>query len=264
LKKRVIVKIGGSFITDKNKIESLKEDRVRKIAREIVAAVQTGEVSLLLTHGAGSYGHIAAKNYNAQQGKHPEFGWKAFYEIRQDMTRMNLKLLKLFAEEGLFPITIQPSAIAMARKGKLNFMDTRNIRFLLDSDQVPLIHGDIILDEKQGFTIASTEEQIQKLCEYIFFHKIVLISDVPGVLDEEGNVIPEINHSNFSQIIDQLGGSAGQDVTGGMRSKVEQIYQLIKQNNSSTKAFIVSGESGYGRIAEVILGETAMGTMLRY
>ena len=263
LKKRVIVKIGGSFITDKNKPESLKEDRVRKIAQEIAAAVQTGKVGLLLTHGAGSYGHIAAKQFNAQHGKHPEFGWHAFYQIRQDMARLNLMLLNLFAEEGLFPVTIQPSAISLARKGKLQFMDTRNIRFLLDSDQIPLLHGDIVLDEKQGFTIASTEDQIQKLSEYLLFHLIVLISDVPGVLDRNGEVIPVIDRGNFSQVIDQLGGSAGQDVTGGMRSKVEQIYQLV-QKNPTTRAVIVSGESEPGNLTRVILGETVIGTMLRY
>jgi len=263
LKKRVIVKIGGSFITDKNKPESLQEDRVRKIAREIADAVQTGEVSLLLTHGAGSYGHIAAKRYDAQRGKHPEFGWKAFYEIRQDMSRMNLRLLQLFGEEGLFPITIQPSAIIMARSGKIQNVDTRNIRFLMDSNQIPLIHGDIVLDEKQGFTIASTEDQIQMLNDYIFFHRIILISDVQGVLDSDGKVIPKIDRDNYTQIIQQLGGSAGLDVTGGMRSKVEQIYQIIK-NNASTKAFIISGESETGIIAKTILGEIETETIICY
>lgn len=261
MKKRVMVKIGGSFITDKNQPDSLKENRVRKIAREITTAIQLGKVSLLLSHGAGSYGHIAAKQYQAQQGSHPHFGWQAFYQIRQDMMKMNLRILQLCAEEGLFPITIQPSAIAMARKGKLIYMDTRNIRFLLDSDQVPLIHGDIVLDENQDFTIASTEDQIRKLSEYIFFHRIVMISDVPGVLDNEGNVIPQIDHNNYSQILDQLGGSAGLDVTGGMRSKVEQVYQII-QKNPSTQAFIISGDSGPGVMTSSILGEGKNGTMI--
>jgi len=263
LKKRVIVKIGGSFITDKKQPESLKEDRVRTIAREIAAAVGSGKVSLLLTHGAGSYGHIAAKEYQAQNGSHPHFGWQAFYQIRQDMTKLNLRILQLCAEEGLFPITVQPSAIAMARNGKLSFMDTRNIRFLLDSDQIPLIHGDIVLDEKLDFTIASTEDQIQKLSEYIFFQRVVLISDVPGVFDSEGKVIREINRSNFSQIIDHLGGSAGLDVTGGMRSKVEQIFCLV-QDNPSTQAHIISGDSEPGIISNAILGDASAGTLIRY
>ncbi|MCU0644937.1 MAG: isopentenyl phosphate kinase [bacterium] len=263
MKKRVIVKIGGSFITDKKQPESLQEDRVRTIAREIVAAVGSGKVSLLLTHGAGSYGHIAAKEYQAQNGSHPHFGWQAFYQIRQDMTKMNLRILQLCAEEGLFPITVQPSAIAMARNGKLSFMDTRNIRFLLDSDQIPLIHGDIVLDEKLDFTIASTEDQIQKLSDYIFFHRIVLISDVPGVFDAEGKVIREINRTNFSQIIDHLGGSAGLDVTGGMRSKVEQIFRLV-QDNPATQAFIIAGDLEPGMIARTIAGDACPGTLLRY
>jgi isopentenyl phosphate kinase len=263
LKKRVIVKIGGSFITDKNQPESLKADRVRKIAREIAAAVGSRKVSLLLTHGAGSYGHIAAKLYQAKQGSNPHFGWLAFYQIRQDMMKMNLRILQLCAEEGLFPITVQPSAIAMARSGKLYFMDTRSIRFLLDSDQIPLLHGDIVLDEKQDFTIASTEDQIQRLSDYIFFHRIVLISDVPGVLDAEGKVIPIIDRKNYAQIIDQLGGSAGLDVTGGMKSKVEQIYHLI-QNNPSIQAVIISGDSEPGAIASSILGEGKNGTMICY
>lgn len=263
LKKRVIVKIGGSFITDKNQQESLKEDRVRKIAREVAVAVQSGRVSLLLTHGAGSYGHIAAKEYQAKQGSHPHFGWQAFYQIRQDMMKMNLRILQLCAEEALFPITIQPSAIASARNGKVSFMDTRNIRFLLESDQIPLIHGDIVLDEKLDFTIASTEDQIQKLSEYIFFHRVVLISDVPGVFDGEGNVIQTINRSNYSQIIDHLGGSAGLDVTGGMRSKVEQVFHLV-QDNPSTQAHIISGDSEPGAISNAILGENSIGTLICY
>ncbi len=263
LKKRVIVKIGGSFITDKTKPESLKEDRVRKVARELVAAVRSGQVSLLLTHGAGSYGHIAAQNYRAQEGSNPQFGWQAFYQIRQDMIKMNLRILQLCAGEGLFPITVQPSAIAMAQDGKLQFMDTRAIRFLLDSDQIPLVHGDIVLDEKQDFTIASTEDQIRKLSDYIFFHRIVLISDVPGVLDAEGKVIPVIDQRNYASIIEQLGGSAGLDVTGGMRSKVEQIYHLI-QENPNIQAVIISGDSEPGVIAEAILGEGNHGTLIRY
>lgn len=263
MKKRVIVKIGGSFVTDKNQPESLKEDRVRAIAREIVSAMASGNISLLLTHGAGSYGHIAAKEYQAKLGSNPQFGWQAFYQIRQDMIKMNLRMLQLFAEEGLFPITVQPSAIAMARNGRLSFIDTRNIRFLLDSDQIPLLHGDIVLDDKLDFTIASTEDQIQKLSDYIFFHRVVLISDVPGVLDSAGTVIPEINRSNFSQIIDHLGGSAGLDVTGGMRSKVEQIFRLV-QDNPSVQAQIISGDAEAGSIAKAIQGENRIGTLICY
>jgi len=261
LKTRVIVKIGGSFITDKNKPESLNEDHVRRVAREILFALKSEQISLVLSHGAGSYGHIAAEKYEAQKGRHRHWNWQGFYEIRQSMIRMNLRLLQIFGEEGLFPVTIQPSAIAMARSGKIYFIDTRIIRLLLEAGQIPFIHGDIIIDESQGFTIASTEEQISQLSEYISFRRIVLISDVPGVLDSDGNVIPQIDKKNYSQIIDHLGGSAGADVTGGMKSKVDRIFQIVKKN-SFTTAFILSGNSEPGIITKTILGEHIQGTKI--
>lgn len=261
LKKKVIVKIGGSFITNKNEPESLIEEHVRKVAREIASAVQSDEISLILSHGAGSYGHIAAEKYAAQSGRHSKWLWQGFYEIRESMIRMNLRLLQIFGEEGLFPITVQPSAIATARGGKISYIDTRIIRLLLDADQIPLIHGDIIVDERQGFTIASTEEQIAQLCEYISFHRIVLISDVAGVLDTDGHVIPQISAKNYTRIIANLGGSAGADVTGGMRSKVEQIFQIVKKNPLTT-ATILSGHSEPGIIADTILGNYVQGTKI--
>jgi len=261
LKTKVIVKLGGSFITDKNKPESLNEHNVRTIAREILTAWKTQQISLILSHGAGSYGHMAAEKYSAKKGRHPQWRWQAFYEIRESMIRMNLRMLHIFMEEGLYPITVQPSAIATARAGKLNFIDTRIIRLLLESDQIPLIHGDIIADESQGFTIASTEDQIAQLNEYMSFRRIVLISDVPGVLDSAGQVIPRIDQNNYSQIIAHLGGSAGADVTGGMKTKVERMVQIIAES-SLTQAFILSGNSDVGIIARTILGEHIQGTII--
>ncbi|MFZ5515167.1 MAG: isopentenyl phosphate kinase [Candidatus Zhuqueibacterota bacterium] len=261
MKTKVIVKIGGSFITDKNKPESLNEENVRTVAREILSAWQSQQISLILSHGAGSYGHMAAEKYSAKKGRHPQWRWAAFYEIRESMIRMNLRLLQIFRDEGLFPITVQPSAIATARAGKLNFIDTRIIRLLLDADQIPLIHGDIIVDESQGFTIASTEDQIAQLNEYMSFRRIVLISDVPGVLDSAGQVIPRIDHKSYTQIIAHLGGSAGADVTGGMKSKVGQMIQLVTES-SLTTAIILSGRSDAGVIARTILGEHIQGTII--
>lgn len=260
MKSKVIVKLGGSFLTNKKKAHSLKENHVRKIAREIRKTLNS-DIHLVLGHGAGSYGHIAAKKYNAQQGIHPQSGWEAYYLIRQDMIRMNLKLLELFADENLHPVTIQPSAILMASNGKIDSIKMDTITALLNFNQIPLIHGDIILDKKQGFTIASTEEQISLLHKHLQFDRIILISDVDGVLDDNGEIIPIINSQNYSDILKHLSGSAGEDVTGGMRSKVEEIFALIK-NTPKSEAHIISGYSKEGLISKAILGEANIGTKI--
>ena len=94
-------KIGGSYLTDKQNKKRLFEDRIQKIAQAIRLARAECEFELVLAHGAGSFGHIIAKQLNAQQGAHPEHGWKAYYQIRQDMVDMNNCLLVLKIHQKL-------------------------------------------------------------------------------------------------------------------------------------------------------------------
>jgi isopentenyl phosphate kinase len=259
---RLFIKIGGSFLTDKTKVDSLNEDRVRTIAQAISLARQEKEFQLVLGHGAGAYGHIQAKQLTAQQGIHPEFGWQAFYRIRKDMAMMNARFLQLCNEQDLFPITIQPSAIITALGGEIISIHTRVIRKLLDYQQIPLIHGDIVVDEKQGFTIASTEELLTALAQTIHFDRVVMISDVPGVLDGDGRVIPIINYENRTHIMAHLNGSQGIDVTGGMKSKVEQLFALIDARHFPTAVITTCNGDDSQSLAAALIGKNHSGTII--
>lgn len=263
LKKRMFIKIGGSFITDKTTPDSFKEDRVRSIARAIYKFREIMDAwDIVLAHGAGAYGHIKAKLYNAQNGIHPEFGWRAFYQIRQDMTRMNLTFVQICMEEKLFPITIQPSAIMTASAGHVKSLDATVIRRLLDFGQIPVLHGDIVADDTQGFTIASTEDILTALVDDLHFDSVVMISDVPGVLDDRGQVIPEINPENYDEIIMHLKGAKGADVTGGMRGKVQQLYQLIRAGKFDS-ARIISSDDNPQFLLDVLTNRKQAGTVIR-
>ena len=261
MNKRIFLKIGGSYITDKTRSESLLENRIRLIARAVSEAISESSLELVLAHGAGSYGHIKAKQYQAQKGVHPQFGWKGFYEIRQDMMRMNLRLIQICAEENFFPITVQPSAIISAKNGKIVSMFNDIIKSLLKSAQIPILHGDIIFDENQGFTIASTEDILAFLSKSISFDRVLMISDVPGVLNAQKEVIPHIHSKNYNEIIRYLKGGKGADVTGGMRNKVEQLFSLIRIGNIQ-QAVITSAKSDLTELKRVIIGEVTSGTLI--
>ena len=261
MKERVFIKIGGSYITDKTKPDSLHENRIRKIALAISQILNEADLDLILAHGAGSYGHIKAKQYQAPKGIHPEFGWQAFYQIRQDMMHMNLRFIQLCAAEKLFPITVQPSAIIVAKRGKIISINSNIIKQLLELGQIPLIHGDIVIDELQGFTIASTEDILFLLSQSLPLHRVIMISDVPGVLDAQEEIIPVINRDNYNNVMAYLGAAKGVDVTGGMKKKVEQLYSLIRHNKIN-KAYILSCESNLIDFKNAITGQMKHGTMI--
>ncbi|MDP7545201.1 MAG: hypothetical protein QGG31_05450, partial [Anaerolineales bacterium] len=57
--KLVYLKLGGSLITDKHDERTPQRSTLRRLAREIVAGMeQRPHISLLIGHGAGSFGHI--------------------------------------------------------------------------------------------------------------------------------------------------------------------------------------------------------------
>jgi isopentenyl phosphate kinase len=73
-------------------------------------------------------------------------------------------------------------------------------------------------------------------------------------------LIPEINIDNFGEVIPSLGGSAATDVTGGMASKVQQNFDLVKKV-PGLEAQIFSGEEP-GKLERALAGER-LGTVLR-
>ena len=73
---------------------------------------------------------------------------------------------------------------------------------------------------------------------------LLLAGEVPGVLDEAGNVIPLITAANFDDIKPVLGGSRGTDVTGGMVSKVKSMLALVESQPSLTIRILSGLEAG--------------------
>ncbi|MBI5210219.1 MAG: hypothetical protein HY927_09645 [Elusimicrobia bacterium] len=263
---RVFVKLGGSFVTEKAVAETLAGKRIVQAAKVIRTAIDEARagrrsIAMVLAHGAGSFGHILAKRYDAVRGIHPQQGWEGFYKIRESMARMNLLFNQHCNQGGLFPVTVQPSAIAQTDDGNVVRLDIHNIRDLLRQGQIPLIHGDIVPDLKRGFTIASTEALLKALGQEMRFDRVVMVADTDGVLDDQGGTIPWIDSRSINQVLARLGGSKAPDVTGGMRKKVECLFNLVAAGKT-TEARIIGGTSDLDNLRHSILGTGGGGTLI--
>jgi isopentenyl phosphate kinase len=61
----IVLKIGGSVVTDKNQASTPRPEQIRRIAAEI----KEGKSSkLVLIHGAGSFGHHQAREFGLKSG----------------------------------------------------------------------------------------------------------------------------------------------------------------------------------------------------
>lgn len=65
----VFLKLGGSLITDKTRPRTVRLDTLKRLCAEIASARKHDpNLQLLLGHGSGSFGHVAAKKYKTREG----------------------------------------------------------------------------------------------------------------------------------------------------------------------------------------------------
>lgn len=242
----VFLKLGGSLITDKNQEETVHQDVIRRAAREVRSALDRNpDLRLLLGHGSGSFGHFVAQRYGLLEAGPPN--WRGYAETGAAAARLNRLVTDIFLAEGVPVVSIQPSASACCQDGALIGMETEPIELVLHHGLVPLVYGDVALDEVRGCTIISTEQVFAYLAERLEPTRIVLAGEVEGVFtadplrDESAQLIPEISRQNFAQVEQMLAGSHGVDVTGGMLTKVRIMYALVREH-PELKVQLISGQ----------------------
>lgn len=255
------VKLGGSLITDKTQPYTPKRDVIARLAEEVRAALDAQpDLSLLLGHGSGSFGHWAAEPYGTEKGVVTPAQWRGYAEVAAAAARLNRIVTDTFLSAGVPVLSLQPSASARCRDGEVIDLSLRPIRETLSKGLVPLVYGDVALDDVRGGTIASTEDLFVYLTGALHPLRIILLSRVPGVLDREGEAISRITPESYPRWRDVLSDAHGVDVTGGMADKVARMVNLV-QRFPELKVHILTGTQP-GLLRRVLLGQADAGTAI--
>ncbi|MBP6297707.1 MAG: uridylate kinase [Anaerolineae bacterium] len=229
-----LVKLGGSLITDKRVEQSFHADVAERIAHEIATALRSTPQPIIIGHGSGSFGHFAAHRHGTIDGVSSPGQWRGFAEVAMVAADLNTLMARVLWAAGVPVWRIQPSASMLARDGIPQEMSLNAVKTGLTSGLVPLVYGDVGLDEVRGGTIISTESLFTFFASALPVTRILLVGEVPGVLDSTGHVIPRITPSTFSEARSSISGSRGTDVTGGMLTKVSDMLALVEANPSLT------------------------------
>jgi isopentenyl phosphate kinase len=262
----IFLKLGGSLITDKTRVEHAHTRTLQRLARETKTAREARpDLQLVLGHGSGSFGHVAAKMHGTREGVKDRAGWLGYAEVAAAAARLNQIVTDIFVAEGVPVVSVPPSTSARCEDGKLFYLDTFVMRTLLESQLVPLVQGDVALDNVRGATIVSTEDVFIYLVREFRPTHILLAGEVAGVFEHAemtGAIIPVITPANVAQYAAALGGSHGTDVTGGMVDKVQQMLDVVK-HYPTIEARIFSG-APRGNVQRLLIDpSTPIGTAIR-
>ncbi len=228
----IFLKLGGSLLTDKTGVEALRVDILSRVADEIAAArAAAPSLRLVLGHGSGSFGHVAAARHGTRAGVGSAGQWAGFAEVCDAAARLNRHVVAALLAAGVPAIGLPPSSSAVVADGRIIRMATTPIAAALAAGIVPVVFGDVAFDTIRGGTIVSTEEVMEYLSGVLQPSWLLLAGETAGVFDIDGTLIPQLTIDNLPAYLPALGGSRGTDVTGGMAAKVRAMLELTQAHD---------------------------------
>lgn len=229
-KKLILVKLGGSLITDKNNPYKANMEIIERLAKEIKELIEPKKYHLIIGHGGGSFPHVPASLYQTQKGFINDKSPYGMALVQDSAAQLNRIVVKKFLEEEIKAVSINPSSSLTTKNGKIVEWFLRPLSLLLENKMLPVIYGDVVLDEEKGCSITSTEVLLNYLAlnldKEFAIKKIIYLGDTDGVWDENKKIIPIISSKTYVSLQKNFSVSSGIDVTGGMEHKMSEAVKI--------------------------------------
>ena len=244
----IVVKLGGSAITDKRTSCKARSADISRLARELAPFAS----ELLIVHGAGSFGHIGAAKYGLRNGLGAKNALLGAATVQREVRALNLMVCEALHKAKVPAVSIPPSTFIRFTSGSLSDYDLRQFHDAIAMGFVPVTFGDVVPDIDQGVAICSGDVLVKLLACEFKAKAAVFASDVDGVFDADPK---QSRGAKLLTDIDPLrpfavksGSSKVKDVTGAMAGKIEAALDVAALG---AEVYIVNGRVP-GRLAALL------------
>jgi isopentenyl phosphate kinase len=233
MKDLIVLKIGGSLITDKfSDIPKINPENLKRISEEIASVYNKEKMSLIIVHGVGSYGHVIVKKTGIDKGIKTEKQLTDFAETQILQNELNFIVSRYLIDAGLPSIPFQASSFAVLDEGRIERMDLSALKGFIEIGMIPVLYGVPAYDKTLKCSILSGDQIAPYLAVKLNAKRIIHATNVNGVFTSDPNrnpdakLIQEINSKNIDQVKSWLSGSTAIDVTGGMLGKISELLEI--------------------------------------
>jgi isopentenyl phosphate kinase len=254
----ILIKLGGSVITDKSRYRVFNGETVARLCDEIAES----DRSVMIVHGAGSFGHVLAKRYSLQEGLIDYGQVAAAARVQHDVRDLSSMVVDELLKAGIPAVSVPPGSCLVMDDGELIEGDAEAILNLASLGIMPVLFGDVVTDRKRGFGICSGDRLAEMLCRLFEPEMVVFVSDVDGLYDRDPKehadavLIAEVTAAALANVDSAIGVD---DVTGGVRAKMEAMLRMC---GDGRECVLVNGNVP-GRLHALLTGEEVVSTTAR-
>ncbi|MBO5653911.1 MAG: isopentenyl phosphate kinase family protein [Candidatus Methanomethylophilaceae archaeon] len=251
----ILIKLGGSVITDKREYRRFNRDIVARLCSEIK---ESGK-EVIVVHGAGSFGHVLAKKHSLNSGFVNEDQIPAVAQVCYDVRELNSMIIKELNDAGIPSISMPPGSCFMMCDRTISLEGGDVIRSMVDKGLMPVLFGDVVQDKELGFAICSGDQIMERLSEIYDFERIIFVSDIDGLFDDDPKDNPNaklFEYVNIDTLESVRAGSTVDDVTGGV---YEKMMSMLRMTSSDRECVLINGTVP-GRLLSALRGEDVICT----
>lgn len=173
-------------------------------------------------------------------------------EIVEALNELDCKAKRITSKENNI-ITVVQENKDLGFVGKPTGINKEFLTEIIKANEVPVIAPLGLDKDNQTFNI-NADTAAGSIAIELKARRLMIISDVEGVLDSEKKLIPEINSKKANELIDQ------EVISGGMIPKIKNCLDVA--SNGVKAVVIIDGRKNHSLLFE-LLSDKGSGTLIR-
>ena len=252
----IVVKIGGSVLNDKNLFKILIED---------ISILKKMNFNPILVHGGGkrltnklNQLNIESKFVDGLRVSNKDvvkIAEEVFIEfnkeILNEIKNYSVNAKSITSKENNI-ISVKPISKELGYVGTPYEVNTEILKKIIEANEIPIIAPLGLNSDNQVYNV-NADDISAFVASSLNARRLIMISDVAGVLDKENNLISEINSAKAKEMI-----SSG-EITQGMLVKINNAINVADKVKGTV---IIDGRVVHSILYE-LLSDKGSGTLIR-
>lgn len=253
----IVIKCGGSVLLEKNLFNQFIED---------ISVINKLGLSVVVVHGGGKNIQKKLEEHNLKSAFIDGLrvtDEKTIKIVEEALLELNFEILSEISNHHANSVSISPKKNNVIRvtpeRRELGFVGTPTeikkdtILEIINEKKIPLIVPMGIGEDNNIYNI-NADVAAGAIAKELKARRLLLMTDVEGVLDKSKNLISEINSSMANEMLEN------KTIAGGMIPKIKTCLDAV--NNGVTGVVIVDGRKQHSILFE-IFSDKGAGTLIR-
>jgi acetylglutamate kinase len=253
----IVIKCGGSVLVDQNLFDIFIKD---------IAVLNKLGFNTIIVHGGGKRINSKLLKLNIKSNfiNGLRVTDKDTIDIVEDvLIKFNKEIVNALKNQSCETrrisskeyniITVKPESDKLGFVGTPTNIKTNVLEEIIKVNEVPVIAPLGLDKNNQTFNI-NADTVACSIAKELKARRLMIISDVEGVLDNKKKLIPEINSQKAKELIDQ------EVISGGMIPKINNCLDVA--SNGVKGVVIIDGKKNHSILFE-LLSDKGSGTLIR-